>query len=65
MVLQRVVGARWSSSGHPTCMFSFLVALFVLASASTRHFGYSMLGLFSGFSSGSGVGCPLLSSRSL
>ena len=41
----------------------FLFALFILASASTRHFGYSMLGFFSGSPSESGVGCPLLSSR--
>ena len=45
------------------CVFSFLIALFVLASASTRRFGYSMLGFFSGSPSGSGWGCPLLSSR--
>ena len=44
LVLQSLVGARWSSSGHPTCVFSFLNTLFVLASASTRRFGYSMLG---------------------
>ena len=44
LVLQSLVGARWSSSGHPTYVFSFLNALFVLASASTRRFGYSMLG---------------------
>ena len=43
LVLQRLVGARWSFSGHPTCVFSFLIARFVLASASTRRFGYSML----------------------
>ena len=65
LVLQCLVGAWWSSSGHPTCMFSFLIALFVLASASTRRFGYSMLGFFSGSPSGSRVGCPLLSSLSL
>ena len=29
---------------NPTGVFSFLIALFVLASASTRRFGYSMLG---------------------
>ena len=52
LVLQSLVGAQWSSSGHPTCVFSFLNALFVLASASTRHFGYSMLGFFSGSPSG-------------
>ena len=40
----------------------FLIALFVLASASTWRFGYSMFGFFSGSPSGSGVGCPLLSS---
>ena len=42
----------------------FLIALFVLALASTRRFGYSRLGFFSGSPSESGVGCPLLSSRS-
>ena len=41
----------------------FLIALFVLASASTRRFGYSMFGFFSGSPSENGVGCPLLSSR--
>ena len=56
LVLQSLVGARWSSSGHPTFVFSFLNALFVLASASTRRFGYSMLGFFSGSPSGSGGG---------
>ena len=44
LVLQSLVGARWSSSGHPKCVFSFLNALFVLALVSTRRFGYSMLG---------------------
>ena len=43
LVLQNLVGAQWSSSGHTPCIFSFLNALFVLASASTRRFGYSML----------------------
>ena len=43
LVLQSLVGAQWSSSPHLTCVFSFLNALFVLASASTRRFGYSML----------------------
>ena len=64
-VLQSLVGARWSSSGHPTCAFSFLNALFVLASASTRRFGYSMLGFSVALLPGAGVGCPLLLSRSL
>ena len=44
LVLQNLVGARWSSSGHPTGMFFCLIARFVLASASTWHFGYSMFG---------------------
>ena len=48
LILQSWVGARWSSSGHPTCVFSFLIALFVLASASTRRFRYSMLSFFRG-----------------
>ena len=39
---------------------SFLNALFVLASASTRRFGFPMLCF-----PGAGVGCPLLSSRAL
>ena len=44
--------------------FSFLNALFVLASASTRRFGYSMLGFSVALLPGAGVGCLLLSSRS-
>ena len=55
LVLQNLVGAQWSSSGLPTCDFLFLNALFVLASASTRRFGYSMLS-FSGSLSRSGGG---------
>ena len=65
LVLQGLVGAPWSSSGLPTCVFSFLNALFVLASASTRHFGYSMLCFSVALLPGAGVGCPLLSSRAL
>ena len=65
LVLQSLVGARWSSSGHLTSVFSFLNALFVLASASTRRFGYSMLGFSVALLPGAGVRCPLLSSRSL
>ena len=45
--------------------FSFLNALFVLASASTRRFGYSMLCFSVALLPGAGVGCPLLSSRAL
>ena len=45
--------------------FLFLNALFVLASASTRRFGYSMLCLSVALFPGAGVGCPLLSSRAL
>ena len=45
--------------------FSFLNALFVLASASTRRFGYSVLCLSVALFPGAGVGCPLLSSRAL
>ena len=65
LVLQSLVGARWSSSGHPTCVFSFLDALFVLASALTRRFGYFMLYFSVALLPGAGVGCPLLSSRPL
>ena len=64
-VLQSLVGAQWSSFGHPPCVFSFLNALFVLASALTRRFGYSMLGFSVALLPGAGLGCPLLSSRSL
>ena len=57
------VGARWSSSGHPTYVFSFLNALFVLPSASTRRF-WVFHAMFSvAVLPGAGVGCPLLSSR--
>ena len=45
--------------------FSFLNALFILASASTRCFGYSMLCLSVALFQRAGVGCPLLSSRAL
>ena len=45
--------------------FSFLNAVFVLASASTRCFGYSVLCLSVALFPGAGVGCPLLSSRAL
>ena len=65
LVLQNLVGAQWSSSGHTTCVFLFLNALFVLASASPRRFGYSMLCLSVALFPGAGVGCPLLSSRAL
>ena len=44
---------------------SFLNALFVLASASTRRFGYFMLCFSVALFPGAGVGCPLLSSRAL
>ena len=50
-----------TSDGH----FSFLNALFVLASASTRRFGYSMLCLSVALFPGARVGCPLLSSQAL
>ena len=65
LVLQNLVGAQWSSSGHTTCVFLFLNALFVLASASTRRFGYSMLCLSVALFPGAGLSCPLLSSRAL
>ena len=57
------VGARWSSSRRPTYVFSFLNSFFVLASALTRRFGYSMLCSSVALLLGTGVGCPLLSSR--
>ena len=45
--------------------FLFLNALFVLASASSRRFGYSMLCLSVTLFPGAEVGGPLLSSRAL
>ena len=45
--------------------FSILNSLFVLASASTRRFGYSMLCLSVALFPGAGEGCPLLSSQAL
>ena len=65
LVLQNLLGALWSSSVHPTCVFLFLNALFVLASASTRRFGYTMLCLSVALFPGAGLGCPLLPSRAL
>ena len=44
---------------------SFLNALFVLASASSRRFGYSMLCLSVALFPGAGLGCPLLLSLAL
>ena len=51
----------WTYNGS----FSFLNALFVLASASSRSFGYSMLCLSVALFPGAEVGCPLLSSWAL
>ena len=45
--------------------FLFMNALFVLASSSTRRFGFSMLCLSVALFPGARVGCPLLSSRAL
>ena len=45
--------------------FLFLNALFVLASASSRRFGYSMLCLSVALFPGAEVSCPLLSSQGL
>ena len=56
LVLQNLVGAQWSSSGHTTEVFLFLNALFVLASASTRRFGFFHTMSFSGSLSRSGGG---------
>ena len=44
---------------------SFLNALFILASASTRRIGFSMLCFSAALFPGAGVGCPLLSPRAL
>ena len=65
LVLQNLIGAQWSFSGPTTCVFLFMNALFVLSSASARHFGYSMLCLSVALFPGAGVGCPLLSSQAL
>ena len=63
LVLQNLIGAPWSSSGHTKCVFLILKALFILASASAGRIGCSMLCLFVALFLGAGVGCPLLSSR--
>ena len=56
LVLQNLIGAQWSSSGHTKCVFLILKALFILASASAGRFGYSMLCLLVALSrSGGGV----------
>ena len=65
LVLQSLIGAQWSSSGHTKCVFLILNALFVLASALAGRFGYSMLCPLVALFPGAGVGCPLLSSRAL
>ena len=65
LVLQNLIGAQWSSSGHTTGVFLFLNALFVLASAPARRFGYPMLCLSVALFPVVGVGCPLLLSRAL
>ena len=39
LVLQNLIGAPWSSSGHTKCVFQILKALFILASASTGRIG--------------------------
>ena len=44
LVLQNLVGARWSSLQTSDGRVFFLIARFVLASASTWRFGYSMFG---------------------
>ena len=63
LVLQNLIGAPWSSSGHTKCVFLILKALFILASASAGRIRCSMLCLFVALFPGAGVGCPLLSSR--
>ena len=63
LVLQNLIGAPWSSSGHTKCVFLILKALFILASALAGRIGCSMLCLFVALFPGAGVGCPLLSSR--
>ena len=54
LVLQNLIGAPWSSSGHPKCVFLILKALFILASASAGRIGCSMLCLFVALSRGWG-----------
>ena len=63
LVLQNLIGAPWSSSGHMKGVFLILKVLFILASASAGRIGCSMLCLFVALFPGAGVGCPLLSSR--
>ena len=58
LVLQNLLGASWSSSGHTKCVFLLRDTLFILASASAGR-----LGVFHAMSfPGAGVVCPLLSS---
>ena len=64
LVLQNLIGAQWSSSGHTPCVFLFWMHSF-LASVSARRLGYSMLCLSVALFPGAGLGCPLLSSRAL
>ena len=65
LVLQTLIGAQWSSSGHTKCVLLIMKALFIPASASAGRFWYSMLYLLVALFPGAGVECPLLSSRAL
>ena len=59
LVLQNLIGAQWSSSGHTKCVFLIRKALFILASASAGRIGCSMLCLLVALFPGAGVGCHL------
>ena len=61
LVLQNLLGASWSSSGHTKCVFLLRDTLFILASASAGHFGVFHAMSFPGAE----MGCLLLSSRVL
>ena len=56
LVLQNLLGASWSSSGHTKCVFPLRDMLFILASASAGCFGVFHVMSFPGSLSWSGDG---------
>ena len=59
LLIQNLIGASWSSSGHTKCVFLLRDALFILASASAGRFGVFHAMSFPGSLSWSGGGMSL------